>query len=159
MFRKKVVAFLGIAALLQHVEVEASTTATAHVTYTVGSIDAISVSGDPGPLNVTTATAGSAPTSATDATTTYAVTTNNTRSIVGVLTSAMPTGVTLSANLVAPSGGTSAGAVSLSTTSASLVTGISTLSASGLTVTYTLAATVSATQVAGATNTVTYTIQ
>ena len=70
----------------------------------------------------------------------------------------MPTGVTLTVNLVAPTGGTSAGATTMTTTAASLVTGIANLAQSSLTVTYTLAATVSASQVTGATNTVTYTI-
>lgn len=137
----------------------AATTATATVTYTIGSIDAITVSGNPGPLNVTAATAGNQPTSATDSSTTYAVTTNNTSRIVtGSVATSMPTGTSLSVNLVAPSGGSSAGAVDLTTTAQSLVTGISNVAQGSLTITYILTATVSAAQVVGATNTVTYTI-
>lgn len=137
----------------------AANTANTTVTYTVGSIDSISVSANPGALNITTAVAGSAPPSAVDATTTYAVTTNNTaRRVTGSLATAMPAGVTLSVALTAPSGGTSAGAVTLTTTSNALVTGIAHVASSGLSVTYTLTATLSAAQVAAATNTLTYTI-
>lgn len=144
---------------IHHASMMGATTATATVTYTIGSIDSISVSGNPGPLNVTTATPGSGPTSATDVTTTYSVTTNNTaRKITGAVASSMPSGVTLDVSLAAPSGATSAGTVNLTTTAASLVTGIANIAQGSLAITYTLAATVSAAQVAGSTNTVTYTI-
>lgn len=138
----------------------AASTATATVTYTIGSIDAITVSGNPAPLNVTTAVAGSPPSSASDSSTTYAVTTNNTsRKITGAVASTMPTGTTLSVNLTAPSGGSvSAGAVALTTTAQSLVTGIDQLAQSNLGITYTLTATSAAAPVVAATNTVTYTI-
>ncbi len=145
--------------MLLTLKLEAATTATATITYTIGSIDAISVSGNPGPLNITTAVAGSAPTSVSDTSTTYAFTTNNTaRKITGALATAMPSGVTLTVALAAPSTGTSAGPVTMTTTAASLVTGIANLAQSGLTITYTLSATVSAAQVTAATNTITYTI-
>lgn len=136
-----------------------ATTATATVTYTIGSIDSITVSGNPGTLTINTATAGSTPTNAVDATTTYAVTTNNTaRKVTGQVASTMPAGTTLSVNLAAPTGATSAGAVALTTTAQSLVTAIANLAQASLAITYTLAATVSAAQVTAATNTVTYTI-
>jgi hypothetical protein len=136
-----------------------ATTATATVTYTIGTILAITVSGNPGPLNVTTATAGSPPPSATDSSTTYAVTCNvASQRVTGSLASAMPTGVTLAVTLAAPTGATSAGAVSLTTSAQSLVTAISNVAQSGLAVTYTLTATLSAATVSAATNTVTYTI-
>lgn len=137
----------------------AATTATATVTYTIGSIIAISVSGNPGTLTVNSATAGSNPTSATDATTTYAVTSNvATQRVTGAVATAMPTGTTLSVNLAAPAGGTSAGTVALTTTAQSLVTGISNVASASNVITYTLAATVAAATVTNATNTVTYTI-
>lgn len=151
--------FIGLFLFKVNDQIEAATTATATITYTIGSIDAITVSGNPGTLTVSAAVAGSAPTSATDATTTYAVTTNNTaRKITGALATVMPTGTTLTVNLGAPTGGTSAGAVTLTTTAASLVTGIANIAQGSLTITYTLAATVSATQVTAATNTLTYTV-
>jgi hypothetical protein len=136
-----------------------STTASATVTYSIGSVDAISISGNPGNLNITDAVAGSSPTSATDATTTYAITTNNTsRKVTGALASDMPNGVSLAVNLDAPSGASSTGATTLSTTAANLVTGLATEAQGGLSITYSLSATVSADQVTGSTNSVTYTI-
>lgn len=137
---------------------EAATTATASISYTVGSFSAITVSGNPGTLTINTATAGSQPTAATDSTTSYAVWTNYAQKIYGSLASNMPSGVTLTANLVATTGGTSAGAVTLSTTSATLVSGVNNSYQSGLGITYTLSATPSAAQVTGSTNTVTFTI-
>lgn len=137
----------------------AATTATATVTFTIGSIDSISVSGNPAAFVINSATAGSPPTTLTDTTTTYALTTNNTaRKITGAIDTAMPTRVTLSVTLAAPSTGTSAGAVALSTTAANLVTAIANVAQSGLQITYTLAATVNAAPAALTTRTVTYTI-
>lgn len=138
---------------------EGTGTANATLTYTISSVDALSVSGNPGTLSITAAVAGSNPTSATDSTTTYNVTTNNTsRHIYAVLSSTMPSGVTLYITMIAPSGATSAGAIAVSTTSIALVSGVKQLYASSLTITYTLNATASAAQVSSASNTVTYTI-
>jgi hypothetical protein len=138
----------------------AATTATQTVTYEVTAINAISVSsGGPLTITVNAATAGSAPTAATDATTTYAVTTNETgQKITGEINSNMPAGVTLTVALVAPTGGTSTGATSLSTVAADLVTGIATLNESGKTITYSLSATSAAGVVGSASKTVTLTI-
>ncbi len=159
-YMNKKLIFVGLATLvLTQQALFASTTATATVTWTVASIDAISVSGNPGTLTVNSATAGSAPSSAADSTTTYSVTTNNTaRKVTGAVGVAMPTGVTLSVNLAAPTGGTSIGSVGLTTTAQSLVTGIANLAQSALGITYTLAATVSAAQASAQTATVTYTV-
>jgi hypothetical protein len=159
MLNKMITSFLLLGILALPTIGWSATTATATITYTIGSIIAISVSGNPGPLNITTAVAGSAPTSATDATTTYAVTSNITaQRVTALLASTMPTGLTLSVALAPPTGGTSTGTVALTTTSQALVTGVSNVAQSGLTITYTLAATVSAATVTAATNTVTYTI-
>ena len=138
----------------------ASTTATSTVTYTIASIDCITTSGNPSQLNISTATAGSDPTDASDSSCTYAVTTNNTsRNITAALTSAMPSGVTLSVNLTAPTGSTSNGLTALSTTNTTLVTGISNIAQASLSMIYNLAATVAAAQIAEpSSNTVTYTI-
>lgn len=132
-------------------------TATQDVTFEVQAINELSFTGTPS-LVISTATAGSAPTSAT-ASATYAITTNQTnRKITAQINSAMPSGVTLSVNLGAPAGATSAGAVSLGTTAQDVVTGVSTVNASGLSVGYTLSATVAAGVVPSGTRTVTYTI-
>lgn len=135
-----------------------SDTATQTVAYEVTPINLITVSGDPGALTVSTATPGSAPSVATDATTTYAVTTNESnRTITGQLNTVMPSGVTLSVTLA--SSASSSGKVPLIAASASeLVTGISNLNESGKTISYELAATSAAGVVSGS-RTVTLTIQ
>lgn len=159
MLKRIIYPFIAVVAVCGGSLLDAATTATATVTFTIGSIDSITVSGNPAAMTVNAATAGSAPTSATDATTTFAVTTNNTaRRITGAVDSTLPTGVTLSVALAAPTGATSAGAVALTTTAQALVTAIANIAQGSLTITYTLAATVSAVQVAGATRVVTYTV-
>ncbi|MDB4950807.1 MAG: hypothetical protein JWM27_3456 [Gemmatimonadetes bacterium] len=135
----------------------AAQTATQDVGFEVQAISQIAFSGSP-TLTISTATAGSAPTSAT-ASGSYAVTTNETnQKITAEIDATMPTGVTLTASLAAPSGGTSAGVKTLSTTAQDVVTGISTLNQSGLSVSYGLSATSAAGVVAADSRTVTYTI-
>ena len=132
-------------------------TATQDVSYEVQAINQLAFSGSP-TLTISTATAGSAPTSV-NASATYAITTNETnQKVTAQIDSDMPSGVGLSVSLAAPSGGTSAGAVSLSTTAQDVVTGISTVNASGLGVSYTLTATSAAGVVPAGSRTVTYTI-
>lgn len=111
-------------------------------------------------MSVTTAVAGSQPTSNTDASSaTWAVTTNQTGSKVsGSIATAMPTGLTLSVNLAAPSGGTSAGMQPIGITAVDLVTGITQQAAASLAASYKLDATVAAGVVGSATKVVTYTI-
>lgn len=133
-------------------------TATQTVTFAVNAINVISVAGSPS-LTITTAGAGSAPSSVTDATSTWAVTTNQTGAkITASIASNMPAGLTLSVNLAAPTGATSNGALALSTVAADLVDGITKVAQGGLSMTYTLDATAAAGVVASATRLVTYTI-
>jgi len=137
----------------------AGPTATQTVTYEVTAINELTVSAPTVSLTVNAATAGSAPTSATDASTSYAITTNESaRKITGSINTNMPAGVTLSASLAAPTGGTSGGALALSTTAVDLVTGIATLNETGKTITYSLAATAAAGVVTSASKTVTLTV-
>jgi hypothetical protein len=137
----------------------AAQTATQTVTYEVQAVNQISVSGNPSALVVSTASAGSAPTSATNSSTTWAITTNESnKKVTAAINTAMPSGVTLSASLAAPTGATSAGSVALTTTAADLVTGITKLNSSGLTITYTLSATSAAGVVSSSTKTVTFTL-
>jgi hypothetical protein len=132
-------------------------TATQTVSYEVTAINEISVAGSPS-LVISTATAGSAPTAAT-ASGTYAITTNETnRKVTAEIDANMPSGVNLSVVLAAPTGGTSAGAVTLSTTAQDVVTGVSNVNESGLSIGYTLGATVAAGVVPAANTTVTYTV-
>jgi hypothetical protein len=131
---------------------------TQTVTYEVTAINEITVSGNPGPLTVSAATAGSQPDEVSDSTTTYAITTNESKKITGILDSAMPAGVTLKINLEAPTGGTNVPDVTLTGVAADLVTGIVPVAEGTLAITYKLSATVTAGVVASAIKTVTLTI-
>ena len=147
-----------IAALVAVAPTAQAQTATQTVTFQVNAINQIAFAGAPS-LTITTATAGSAPTSVTDATATWAVTTNQTGAKISAsLATNMPAGLTLNSTLVAPTGGTSAGLQALSTTSVDLVTGITKLAQGSLGVSYRLDATAAAGVVASATKVVTYTI-
>lgn len=133
-------------------------TATQTVTFQVDAINQIAVSGTPS-LVINAAVAGSAPTTVTSTGSTWSVTTNQTGAkITASLSSAMPSGLTLSAQLGAPSGATSAGLKSLGTTSVDLVTGISKLNATGLSLGYQLDATAAAGVVTSSTRVVTFTV-
>lgn len=148
---------LATMALLTAASAAQAQTATQNVTFQVDAINEIAFTGTPS-LAIVTATAGSAPT-AEQATASWAVTTNGSNmKITAAINSAMPAGLTLTANLAAPTGGSSAGATSLSTTAADVVTGISAKAESGLNVTYELNATLAAGVVASQSRTVTYTI-
>jgi len=131
---------------------------TQPLTFAVNAINQVSNSGAPS-LTITTAVAGSAPTSVTDATSLWAVTTNQTGAKISAsIPSAMPAGLTLKVNLVAPAGATSAGLQTLSTISVDLVTVITKLASGSLGATYQLDATAAAGVVTSATRVVTYTI-
>ena len=133
-------------------------TASHVLTFQVSAINQVSVSGTPS-LTINAAVAGSAPTTVTATGSTYSVTTNQSSAkITAAIDAAMPTGVTLSTTLTAPTGGTSAGRQSLSATATDVVTGITKLNQAGLAITYQLDATAAAGVVSSATRTVTYTI-
>lgn len=132
---------------------------TQTVTFSVEPINEMTVSGNPGALTINAATAGSAPTSVSDASTTWAITTNQTGTkVTAAIDQAMPANVTLRVSLAAPTGATSAGSVALGTLGADLVTGITKLNESGKVITYTLSATAAADVVANASRVVTYTV-
>ena len=120
----------------------------------------LTVSGSPATMRVNAAVAGSQPTNRVNSTTTYRVQTdNNIHSITGSISTSMAAGVTLSCQLQAPTTGTSAGSVALTTTAQNLVTGISGItSPQTKTITYTLSANVSAGAVASTSVTVTLTL-
>jgi len=127
------------------------------VTFQVTAVNQIAFVGSPS-LVISTATAGSNPTSATDVSATWAVTTNQSGAkITASIGSNMPAGLTLWVSLIAPAGATGIGN-SLSTVSVDLVTGITKLAQGALGVTYSLDATAAAGVVASTTRTVTYTI-
>jgi hypothetical protein len=155
----KAVRILAVLALVTGIaNVAAAQTATQNVTIQVNAINVISVSGSPS-LVITTATAGSPPTVVSDATSSWNVTTNQSGAkITASLNSAMPAGLTLLANLSAPTGGTSAGFTALGTVAVDVVTGITKVAQGTLGLSYQLDATVAAGVVASTTRTVTYTI-
>lgn len=151
-------AFLALVAVAVVFAGKASAQATQTVTFQVDAINKISVSGSPAAMAINTAVAGSAPTSVTNAATTWAVTTNQTGSkVTAAIDLAMPAGVTLSLLLVNPTGATSS-TVALGTIAADAVTTITKLNESAKTVTYTLAATSAAGVVASASRIVTLTM-
>jgi hypothetical protein len=137
----------------------AGSSANQTITFSISPINEIAVSGNPGALTISTATAGNPPDPVTDASTTYALTTNQTgQKITAATDVAMPSGVTLKLAMAAPAGATSAGATALSASAADVVTGISTLNQSALSITYTLSATCAAGSMSAASRTVTLTI-
>lgn len=148
---------LSAMALMVAATSAASAQVTQTVTFQVNAINQIAFSGSPS-LLISTATAGSAPTSAT-ASANWAVTTNQTGAkVTASINSAMPAGLTLSVDLAAPAGATGAGATALGTTAVDVVTGITKLATGSLGVTYTLDATAAAGVQSSTTRTVTYTI-
>lgn len=148
---------LATVALLSAASVAQAQTSTQNVTFQVNAVNQIAVAGSPS-LTVNTAVAGSAPTAAT-ASATWAVTTNQSNAkITASLDSDMPAGLTLSVNLGAPTGASSAGAMALSSLSVDVVTGITKLAQGALSIGYSLSATTAAGVVASTSRTVTYTI-
>src|SRR5579864_8841839 len=86
-----------------------SQSATQVVTFQVDPVNQIAMTGTPS-LVINTATAGSGPTSVQATGSAWSVTTNQTGAKISAsIPSAMPTGLTLSAQLSAPSGAASAG--------------------------------------------------
>ena len=123
----------------------AANQAVQNISFQIAAIDAISTSGDPAPLVINSAVAGSDLTAVTNSSTTYSITTNGTcRKITGVLSDNMPPSTSLMVNLAAPDGASSAGNVALSKNLKELVTGISKIAATNKTITYTFAASVAA---------------
>lgn len=156
MRRSYLAAIAAAAVTLTATNVQAQSDATQAVTFEVQAINSISVDGAKS-LTIAAAVAGSAPTSAT-ASGSYAITTNQTNTkITAQIEENMPSGLTLSVLLVAPSNG-SAVSKNLTTFAEDVVTGITILNESGLGIGYTLAATLAAGVVASDTRTVTYTV-
>lgn len=125
-----------------------------------GTIGTITVGANPSLLRVSSAVAGLDPNSVTAASTitVKAAKANKPQKITGVLNTAMPTGVTLTIDITAPTGATSNGPVALDATVRDLVGNITNLTAEVETITYTLSATAAAGVVAATSRTVTLTI-
>jgi len=130
--------------------------ASQQVTINVNEIAVIAVTGNVS-MTINAATAGQAPDAAT-ASSTYHMTTNGSdKKISGELDVNMPTGLTLNATMAAPTGASSAGQKSLSTSSVDLVTSITRVRGAGLALNYQAVATVDA-EPDTVVRTVTYTI-
>jgi len=133
---------------------------TITVNYEVEAINELNIDGASVTLTVSSATAGSAPDQASDATT-YDITTNcaaDAKKITGAINTTMPGGLTLQANMTAPTGGSSAGATTLTDVAANLVTLIDGVAESNIVLAFTLDATAAAGVVAAASKTCTLTI-
>lgn len=123
--------------------------------------DTLSISANPSAFTINTAVAGQQPDPLINISTTYNFTTSALlkKRITGKVNSALPAGVTLQLQLTAPSGASSAGAVTLTTTAQNLVTGIPpNATGTGLTMTYTLTGTVNASKVTNANRNITLSI-
>ena len=133
-----------------------SNVATQQVSINVAEIAVIAVQGNVS-MTINATTAGQAP-DAANASATYAVTTNGTqKKITAELDSNMPSGLTLSATMAAPSGASSTGKQALPSSAIDLVTNVTKVRGTGLSLSYEAVATVEA-DVANTTRTVTYTI-
>ncbi len=163
---KKLIIILSVA-ILSTMIVEfsfAQATATQNVTLAVNTVYKIAASGNPGPLTITTGTAGvDALTSVSDASTSYSLTQNfgNTVKVTAHLDASLTAGYNLGLNL-ASTKGTSAGSVDISNaTSGSavdVVTNIARGADAGQVITYTFSANASAGTLASTTKVVTLTL-
>jgi hypothetical protein len=158
--RKVMIGLISLVLILSMAGIaSAGNTAQQTVTFQVTAINELAVSGNPAALVINSAVAGSGPSPVTDSSTTYDITTNEAaKKITGSIDVNMPANTTLEANLTAPTGGSSTGYTTLSTTSADLVTGISTLNESGKGIDYRFSATMAAGILASDTRTVTLTL-
>ncbi len=151
---KRSITLVGLVLAMSTFVASASAQASAShlVTISVNPIDQISVSGD---LTITISTISLSNT----ANATYNVTTNGlNRKITASLDADFTSGLTLDVAVTAPSSGTSAGTVSLSSASQDVVTAISSVSESGIAINYTATALPTTPAATSETRTVTYTI-
>jgi hypothetical protein len=127
----------------------------------VSAQEAVSVSGSPGMMTISTATAGGQPLAATNSVTTYSIGADGSGTghrLTGHLSANMPAGVTLRISLAAPTGATSSGFVTLDTVARDLVTNITNTTTETHAITYQLTATVAAGVISSSMRTVTFTL-
>ena len=138
----------------------AGTSDTITLNYEVQAINEINIDDASVTLTVNTAVAGSQPTQVSQATT-YDITTNcstNAKKLTAAINTAMPEGLTLSLNVVAPSGGSSAGTTTITNVAADVVTGIDAVAESDIAMTFYLDATAAAGIIGAASKTLTLTL-
>ncbi|MEO8337494.1 MAG: hypothetical protein ABI664_21135 [bacterium] len=132
-----------------------------HSSPAAAQIVTLSVTASPAAMTINSVlAAGSQPTSRTDASTSYRLTSlfAPDKKITAQLNSPMPTGMTLTANLAAAGGGTSNGAIALDATARDMVIEIGAALFSTSTIAYVLSATVAAGVVPSQSRTVALTI-
>jgi hypothetical protein len=133
---------------------------TVTVNYEVTAINELNIDDASVTLTVNSATAGLDPNQASDGAT-YDITTNcaaNAKKITAAINTDMGSGLTLQINMTAPTGGSSAGAVTLSSTAVSAVTAIDAVAEADKAITFTLDATLAAGVVSSASKTCTLTL-
>jgi hypothetical protein len=133
---------------------------TITVNYEVQAINELNIDDASVTLTITAAAPGSDPTQVSDSAT-YDISTNcatDAKKVTAEIDSAMPSGLTLKINMTAPTGATSAGAVTLSDTPADALTAIDAVSESNINMDFTLDATAEAGVVAAASKTCTLTL-
>jgi len=132
---------------------------TQTVNFEVKPINQFSITSTAVTLTITTATAGSDPTPVSDASSVWAVTTNQTNAKISAsIPTDMPAGVTLAVQLAAPAGATSTSKNLASGAAQDLVTGLTKVKGNALMVTYTLSATAAAGVIPADSRVVTYTM-
>ena len=140
-------------------EALAGNTATVVVSFKVTPVSSIEVSGEPTILEVFTNTTGQGICEARDSSTTYNFYTNEkNRVITGAVNQETPAQTKLQVNFAAPSGGVSAGDVTLTTTPKVLVSGVGKDRGTNLPITYKFSATKEAGKVPLTQRTIVYTI-
>lgn len=158
--KKLMLLVLAGLALFAAVSAYATDSDTQDITFEVQAINELVVSGDPGALIISTATAGAEPDAVTDDTTTYAITNNElNKKVTAQLDSAMPANVTLSISVAACDTAETGGVQDLTDgTAKDVLTSIDLVVDSGDKITYTLDATVAAGVVGSTIRTVTLTL-
>lgn len=129
------------------------------VTYEVVAITQLNLNGAAS-LTIVAGTAGAGLPEVINSTgVTYDITNNDgSKKLVGKINTAMPANTTLSVNVTAPSGATSADFVALTASDQDLVTGIDNVNEAALAISFKLEATVAAGVIASATKTFTMTV-
>ncbi len=138
----------------------AASSDTITLNYEVQAINEINIDDASVTLTVNTAVAGSQPTQVSQATT-YDITTNcstNGKKLTAAINTAMPAGLTLSLNVAAPTGGSSAGTTTITNVAADVVTGIDAVAESDIAMTFYLDATAGAGVIGAASKTLTLTL-
>lgn len=170
MTKSRIITTLAVVALFgfcTSLMAQVTDTASQTVTVTVEEIAQLAVSDQPGTLTITNAdtTAGSLPPAVTEATTSLAWTSNVSaggRNITAELDTDTTAGLVLSATVADPgtgtSSGSSAGKQALSTTAATLFSGITNENCSGATITYEASLTTMIAPIASESHTVTWTL-